>query len=72
MKTLRQLCVPCQSVFDRHRRDMVLDLTDLIEDRIDASEFFEENCLTDGMKRLLQEAFRRFTGRSDQGVFVLT
>jgi hypothetical protein len=72
MKTLRQLCVPRQSVFDRHRRDVVLDLTDLVEDRIDASDFFEENYLTDGMKRLLQEAFRRFSGRSDQGVFVLT
>ncbi len=72
MKTLRQLCVPRQSVFDRHRRDVILDLTDRIDDRIVASEFFEENYLTNGMKRLLQEAFRRFQGASDQGVFVLT
>jgi len=72
MKTLRQLCVPRQSVFDRNRRDMVLDLTDLIDDRIAAGAFFEENYLTDGMKRLLREAFGRFGGTSDQGVLVLT
>jgi predicted AAA+ superfamily ATPase len=72
MKTLRQLCGPRQSVFDRNRRDVVLDLTDLIDDRITASAFFEENYLTDGMKRLLREAFGRFEGTSDQGVFVLT
>ncbi|HEY7710783.1 MAG TPA: DUF499 domain-containing protein, partial [Candidatus Entotheonella sp.] len=72
MKTLRQLCVPRQSVFDRNRRDVVLDLTDLIDDRITASAFFEENYLTDGMKRLLREAFGRFEGTSEQGVLVLT
>jgi hypothetical protein len=72
MKTLKQLCKPRQSVFDRNRRDVVLDLTDLIEDRIRPVEFFEENYLTEGMKRLLREAFRRFEGKSSQGVFVLT
>jgi predicted AAA+ superfamily ATPase len=72
MKTLKQLCKPRKSVFDRNRRDVVLDLTDLIEDRIKSAEFFEENYLTDGMKRLLREAFRRFEGKSSQGVFVLT
>ncbi len=72
MKTLQQLCKPRQSVFDRNRRDVVLDLTDLIEDRIRPEEFFEENYPTDGMKRLLREAFRRFEGHSTQGVFVLT
>jgi predicted AAA+ superfamily ATPase len=72
MKTLKQLCKPRQSVFDRNRRDIVLDLTDLIEDRVKPIEFFEENYLTDGMKRLLREAFRRFDGRSSRGVFVLT
>ena len=44
----------------------------LIEDRIKAAEFFEENYITDGMHRLLSEAFRRFKGGSDQGVFKLT
>jgi len=72
MKTLKQLCKPRPSVFDRSRRDTVLDLTNLIEDKINPEEFFAENYLTDGMKRLLREAFRRFEGTSNQGVFVLT
>ena len=72
MKALADLCKPRQSVFDLQRRDVVLDITDLIDERIEAKKFFEENFSTDGMKRLLREAFRRFAGKSDQGVFVLT
>ena len=72
MKTLRQLCQPRKSVFDRSRRDVVLDLTDLAEDKINPADFFEENYRTDGMKRLLKEAFRRFAGDSQQGVYVLS
>jgi hypothetical protein len=72
MKTLKELCTPRASIFDRSRRDTVLDLTDLIEDNIDPEDFFAENYLTDGMKRLLKEAFRRFRGVSSQGIFVLT
>lgn len=72
MKTLKQLCKPRQSVFDRSRRDVVLDLTDLIEDKIQPRDFFAENYLTEGMKRLLRESFRRFSGQSNQGVFVLS
>jgi hypothetical protein len=48
MRSLEQLCKPRQSVFDRHRRDVVLDLTDLLEGRIHPGEFFEENYFTDG------------------------
>lgn len=69
---MKQLCKPRNSVFDRTRRDVVLDLTDLIQGRIDADQFFEENYLTEGMKSLLREAFRRFEGRSDSGVIKLT
>ncbi len=72
MKSLKQLCVPRDSVFDKSRRDIVLDVTDLLEEKINPSEFFEENFPTDGMKQLLQHAFRRFAGKSDQGVFVLS
>ena len=72
MKSLKQLCLPRKSVFDRARRDVVLDLTDLIENKIASADFFEENWRTDGMKRLLKEAFRRFEGASQQGVFVLS
>lgn len=72
MKTLKQLCTPRASVFDRARRDTVLDLTDLMENRINAKEFFEENYLTSGMKVLFETAFRRFTGHNASGVIKLT
>ena len=72
MKTLNQTCKPRDSIFDSTRRDTVLDLTDLIEDRIDPTEFFAENHITEGMKILLTEGFRRLEGRSTQGVFKLT
>ncbi len=72
MGTLKQLCKPRPSVFDRSRRDVVLDLTDLVEDRIEPAEFFRENHPTEGMKRLLREAFRRFEGQAGNGVVKLT
>jgi len=72
MKTLQQLCTPRPGIFDPSRRDTVLDVTDLIDRRISPEEFFIENFVTDGMARLLREAFRRFAGKSTQGVFVLT
>lgn len=72
MQTLGQLCKPRSSVFDKSRRDTVLDLTDLIQGNIKPRGFFTENYMTDGMKRLLRESFRRFTGLSDQGIYVLS
>lgn len=72
MKSLKQLCKPRSSVFDPSRRDTVLDITDLVENHIDAQGFFEENYVTDGMRHLLRESFRRFERKPTQGVFVLT
>ena len=72
MKTVKQLCTPRDSVFDPARRDTVLDLTDLVDDRIDPAEFFAENHVTEGMRTLLAEGFRRLEGKSAQGVFKLT
>ena len=72
MKTVRQACTPRASAFDPTRRDTVLDLTDLIDDRVDPAEFFAENHITEGMKTLLTEGFRRLEGKSTQGVFKLT
>ncbi|CAN5217344.1 DUF499 domain-containing protein [soil metagenome] len=69
---LSTLCVPRESVFDRSRRDTVLDLDDLVAGKIDGAKFFEENFVTDGMRRLLREGFRRLQGQSDQSVFVLS
>lgn len=71
MKSLQQLCEPRDTVFDSQRRDTVLDLTDLIGDRIRPAEFFDENYITEGMKTLLEQGFRRLEGKSSQGVFKL-
>ncbi|QVL47709.1 MAG: DUF499 domain-containing protein [Thiocapsa sp.] len=72
MQTLAPACTPRDSIFDPSRRDTVLDLTDLIRDRIDPAAFFGENYVTEGMRILLTEAFRRLEGISTQGVFELT
>lgn len=71
MQSLQQLCKPRSSCFDPQRRDTVLDLGDLIENKIDPTEFFAENYITEGMRTLLEHAFRRLEGRSEQGVFKL-
>ena len=72
MKSLKSLCVPRGSVFDASKRDTVLNLSRLIGNKIEPSGFFAENFVTDGMRTLLQEAFRRLTGESEQAVFKLT
>ena len=72
MKTIKQACTPRASAFDPTRRDTVLDLGDLVDGRIDPAEFFAENHVTEGMRTLLAEGFRRLEGKSAQGVFKLT
>ena len=72
MKPLKQLCVPRDSVFDISKRDTVLNLSHLTDGKIEAKAFFEENYVTEGMKTLLTEAFRRLEGKSEQAVFKLT
>lgn len=72
MKSLYELCKPRESVFDETKRDDVLDLTDLIENRINPSDFFEENYTTQGMKLLVETAFKRFHRQGATGVIKLT
>lgn len=72
MRTLFELCKPRESVFDETKRDDVLDLTDLVDNRINPAEFFEENFLTQGMKVLLETAFKRFHRQGATGVIKLT
>ena len=72
MINLRNLCTPRASAFDTTRRDTALDLTDLLEHRIDAADFFRENYRTEGMKELFRQSFRRFAGKSAPGVIKLT
>lgn len=72
MKTLKALCIPRDSVFDIAKRDTVLNLTHMTTGKIDAKGFFEENYVTEGMKTLLTEAFRRLQRKSEQAIFKLT
>lgn len=70
---LKQACTPRQSVFNKDRRDVVLDLSDLLEGKIDGEDFFDENFTTSGMKTLLEKTFSRLDGTSDQAsTFLLT
>lgn len=72
MKTLFELCRPRDSVFDKNRKDDVVDLTNFIENKINPEEFFEENYLTEGMKILFDTAFNRFHRNSNVGIIKLT
>jgi hypothetical protein len=72
VKPLYQACVPRGWVFDPSVRDTVYDIDDL--DQLDPQRFFAENYVTEGMKQLLTEAFKRLEGKSDSasGVFLLS
>lgn len=63
---LSTTCKPRQSVFDRSRRDVVLNIDDLLKDRISPDQFFDENFITSGMQTLLDKVFERLEGRSNQ------
>lgn len=71
--TLSSHCTPRRSVYDRNRRDIVLDLSDFLEGRIPGDQFFEENYITGGMKTLFEKTFARLENRGDQAsTFLLT
>jgi len=72
MDSLFELCTPRESVFIDTTREDVLNLTNLIEGKIDAEAFFDENFKTKGMEILLNSAFNRFEGKSQTGVIKLT
>src|SRR5689334_3209718 len=70
MRTLFDSLQPRKSVFDRSKTDTVAKLTEI--DTIDAEEFFAENYITEAMRTLLPEAFKRLEQRGDAaGVFHL-
>ena len=72
MRSVAELCKPRDSVFVDTTRDDVLNLSDLVEGRIDSERFFEENFKTRGMDILFNTAFSRFEGKSATGVIKLT
>ena len=56
MGNLKNLCTPRNFIQDTD----VLDIGDLMENRIDASLFFKTNFKTQGMAVLFKIAFERF------------
>lgn len=72
MKNLSQILTPRPKVFDKLRRDVVLDLSDLPDNKIKPEEFFSENFITKGMEQLYKAVFKRLEGKSDDGIFKLT
>jgi hypothetical protein len=71
---LTKNCKPRQSVFDRVRRDVVLNLGDILGGRLDEAagvHFFEENFVTSGMELLVKKSFDRLLGRRDQAATFL-
>ena len=62
---LRSSCKPRQSVFDRSRKDVVLNIDDLLKNKIDAHQFFSENFITSGMHTLFDKVFSRLNGHSN-------
>jgi hypothetical protein len=73
LKTLAEACKPRRSVFDPTIRDTVYNIDD-VHGAIDARRFFAENYVTEGMRQLLGEAFKRLEGKSQgaSGAFLLS
>lgn len=69
---LAELCTPRQTVFDPSIGDTVYNIDDLPQ--IDPQRFFTENYVTQGMRQLLTEAFKRLEGKSQNtsGAFLLS
>jgi len=72
LKPLQELCIPRESVFDETQRDDTLDLTNLIDGKIDIDRFITETYVTEGMSQLLDSAFKRFKRRGSSGIIKLS
>lgn len=71
--SLEALCKPRESTFSTNRRATVLSLDELLQGRVDARTFFEENYFTGGMTTLVDRVFRQLSGRaSGSSVFQLS
>lgn len=70
---LQNLCTPRPSVFASDRRATVLNLATFLDGKVNGADFFAENYFTNGMRVLLDRAFRHLAGdRSGSSVFLLT
>ncbi|MBB5232974.1 DUF499 domain-containing protein [Deinococcus budaensis] len=69
--SLKDLLQPRASVFESAKSESVLDLSDLVQNRINPQAFFAENVITAGMERLMEQGFKRLAGRPANAVFFL-
>lgn len=72
LPTVPEVCTLRDSVLTDAFRDYALNLSDLVQNKVDPEEFFEENYVTEGMQQLLRFAFERFRGDSQTSVIKLT
>ena len=72
MNNLKHLCTPRETVFDITKRDTVLNLSHLVDGKIDPAAFLDESYVTDGMHTLLARGVPPLQGKSEPGVFKLT
>ena len=72
MQSLKATLKVRQSAFDKNYKDVVLDLTNLAENKIDPDRFFSENYITKGMEQLYKAVFGRLDGSAQDGVLKLT
>lgn len=59
---IKTYCSPRASVLEKKRRDIVLELSELLQNTISPDQFFSENFVTSGMRELLERAFATLTG----------
>ncbi len=70
---LQSLCTPRPSVFEANRRATVLSLDTFLRHEVAGPGFFEENYFTNGMKALIERAFRHLSnGQAGSSVFLLS
>lgn len=70
LKTVKQACKFNPIIRDYRMSEGIENLSGLIEDQGDGTEFFERNFITGGMEQLFREGLLRLEGKSDQAVRV--
>ncbi|MGA8164323.1 MAG: DUF499 domain-containing protein, partial [Waddliaceae bacterium] len=74
MYNLKETCKPRLTAPEKKRSDIVLELSDLIKDKISPEQFFSENYVTSGMNLLIEKAFATFssTSAADNSTIILS
>lgn len=70
MKKITEICTLKESVFNSGKNTDVISLSDLIADKINPYDFFDETYITEGMQRLFEIAFDRFSKKDNSSNIV--